>query len=74
MEEDAKMPSKLKLLREERKMRREELAAAAGISLTYVRDLEEDRSNPSLLVARRVAEALGASVEEVVPAPSETDR
>lgn len=59
--------SQLKQIREGKGLRREQVAAAAGISLQYVRDLEDDKSNPSLPIARKVAAALGVTVDDVWP-------
>ena len=66
--------SRLRALREALNLRREELAAKADISFSYVRYLEAPQApNPTLAVARRIADVLGATVDEVFPeAPAPT--
>jgi len=62
--------SRLKKHRERSGLRREDLASRAGISLSYVLKLEsDDPPTPGLDIARRVAEALGVTVDEVFPEP-----
>lgn len=49
-------------------LRREDLAARAGISYQYVRVLESAAPpTPGLEVARRIAAALGVTVDELWP-------
>lgn len=64
--------SKLRERREGVGMRREELAFKAGISADYIRRLETnpDEANPTLEVARGIAEVLGTTVDELFPAPA----
>lgn len=60
----------MKQARERLGRRREEVAAKAEISFEYVRRLEsEDPPTPGLDVARRIAEALDSSVDDLFPAP-----
>jgi transcriptional regulator with XRE-family HTH domain len=60
--------SRLRQVREERGLRREDLASRAGISYQYVRILESsDPPTPGLEIARRIAEALGATVDDIFP-------
>lgn len=46
---------------------REALAASVGCSAEQIRKLEAGFSNPGLELARRIAAALGASVDAVFP-------
>lgn len=49
-------------------MRREALAARAGVSYGYIRQLEsDDPPTPGLNVARRIADVLGVAVDEAFP-------
>lgn len=67
--------SKVKETREAQGLRREDLAARAGISYDYVRRLEtDDPPTPGLDIARRVAEALGTTVDKLFPRQSEPVR
>lgn len=59
--------SRVKELREAKGLRREDVAAKAGISYDYVRRLEVDNVNPGLDIARAVAKVLGSTVDKVFP-------
>jgi transcriptional regulator with XRE-family HTH domain len=60
--------SRLKQLREERGLTKEALAAGAEISYSSVQRLETPNTpNPTLSVARRIADVLGVTVDEVFP-------
>lgn len=52
-------------------MRREDLASLADISHDYTYKLEAGKATPGLEIARRVAAALGSTVDEVFPADPE---
>lgn len=53
-------------LRLARKMTQERLAFAAELDLTYIGGIERGRRNPSLLAMVRIAEALDASMAELI--------
>lgn len=53
-------------LRRRRELSQEELADRARIHLTYLSGVERGRRNPSLLILNRIAEALGADIEELM--------
>jgi XRE family aerobic/anaerobic benzoate catabolism transcriptional regulator len=55
----AQLATRLRAARAERGMTRNALAEASGVSLRFLAQLEAGRANPSLLVMRRVATALG---------------
>jgi len=59
--------NELKAARERLGLRSEVVAGRADISLVYYRRLEAGLSKPTLPVARRVASALGMTVDEVWP-------
>jgi transcriptional regulator with XRE-family HTH domain len=54
----AKLAAKLKRLRQRAGLSQEELAAAAGISRTYLSRLETAMHDPTLGVVERLAKAL----------------
>lgn len=56
----------LQALRRERGFSQEELAHRASVHQTYLSGLERGRRNPSLLVLKRVADALGVDIERLV--------
>lgn len=64
--------NRVKELREARGLRREDLASRSSVSYEYVRRIEANLvESPSLPIARQIAEALGATVDEVFPPPVE---
>ena len=65
--------NRIQELREKRGLRREDVAARAGISYDYVRKLEAEGGLPGLAIARRVADALGVTVDEAFPDPAPAD-
>jgi transcriptional regulator with XRE-family HTH domain len=56
----------VRMLRVRRKLSRTVLAANAGISLTYLAEIERGERNPTLAVVARLARALGAKPSELV--------
>ena len=67
--------SRIKQLREAQGLRREDVAAKAGISYDYVRKLEVGEVlNPSLDIARAIARVLGTTVDKLFPADREKAR
>lgn len=53
--------NKIRELRLEYDLTLKELAARAGISLSYLSDIEKGRSNPSVDTLQNIADALGKS-------------
>jgi transcriptional regulator with XRE-family HTH domain len=49
-----------------RNMTLEDLAASAGLSVTYLGQTERGQRNPSALVLWRIAGALGARLDQLV--------
>lgn len=60
------MGANLRRIRLQAKLSQEELADRAGIDRTYMSGLERGLRNPSLLVMERIAQALGASIADLV--------
>ena len=56
-------------LRLARGMTQERLAFGAELDLTYIGGIERGRRNPSLLVMARIADALDASIVELLKGP-----
>lgn len=59
----------VRALRLAKGMTQERLAFAAELDLTYIGGIERGRRNPSLLVMARIAEALDATIAELVTPP-----
>ncbi len=59
--------TRMKELREAKGLRREDVASLAGISYDYVYRLETKGGTPGLDIARRIADALDATVDAVFP-------
>jgi len=57
---------RVRLGRARRGMSRKALSKASGVSERYLADLERGVGNPSLLVLRQIADALGAEVAQLV--------
>ena len=55
--------SRIRQIRESHHMTQEELAAAAGVSKSFVSDLENDKRSPGTAYLLKFAEALQVSVE-----------
>ena len=62
------MESKIKEYRTASGMTQEELAKKAGCSVRAMRYHESGERRPGIDTARRIAEALGQTVDEVFPA------
>jgi putative transcriptional regulator len=63
------MRNKIRELRKAKGLRQEDLAAALGVTRQTVNAIENDKYNPTLLLAMRLARLLGASVEELFKLP-----
>ena len=57
--------TKIKELRENRKLSQTELAAMVGVSQPYIHDLENERRGARKETLERIAAALGCTVEEL---------
>ena len=55
----------VKLLRKERGLRQEDLAKAMGVSRQTIIAIENDKYNPTLELAMKLARTLEVSVEEL---------
>lgn len=60
-------PQKFKRLRKERdpELSQYDLAKKAGLSRSFISDIENGRRQPRALAARSIAEVLGVSVEDL---------
>ncbi len=63
------MKNNVERVREARGMSQSDLAKAAGVSRQSIHALERGAHEPRLSLAYRVADALGATLEAVFPAP-----
>lgn len=62
---EIKLRTKIQELRKERKVTQSELADALGVTRQTIISLENGRYNASLILAHRIAEFFGASIEEI---------
>ena len=61
----AQLKNAIRRLRFEKNMTQEELALRVGVSRQTVMSIEQGRTNPSVLLALKIARALSAEVTEV---------
>lgn len=61
----AQLKNAIRRLRFERNMTQEELALRTGVSRQTIMSIERGRTNPSVLLAYKIASALAADVTEV---------
>lgn len=59
------MKNRLEELRKEKGIKQEELAAAMEVSRQTIGSLENGRYNPSLILAFKLAQYFGLSIEEI---------
>lgn len=59
------MTNRIKQLRKAKGYRQEDLAAAVGVSRQTIIAIENDKYNPTLELAMRLARYLGTTVEEL---------
>ena len=59
------MKNIIKRLRKDAKLRQEDLAEKVGVSRQTILAIENDKYNPTLELAMKLAKQLGKSVEEV---------
>ena len=63
---------RLRLIRKERKMTQTELSIATGIHRTLIAKYETGRTNPGAIRLRKLAVALGCTVDELIGNPDDT--
>jgi transcriptional regulator with XRE-family HTH domain len=61
-----RMATKIKALREQRKMTQEQLAERAGIGRSYLARLETARQDPTLSTLEKIAKALRVKVAKLL--------
>lgn len=59
------MVNRIRVLRAEKNMSQAELAKATGVSRQAINTIENDRHDPSVSLAFRIADALGVPITEV---------
>ncbi len=59
------MKNRIEAIRKERAIRQEEFAKAMGVSRQTISSLENGRYNPSILLAHKIAQYFGMTIEEV---------
>ena len=59
------MKNKIEAIRQELGIRQEDFAKALGVSRQTISSLENGRYNPSILLAHKIAQYFGTTIEEV---------
>ncbi|MBQ4177367.1 MAG: helix-turn-helix transcriptional regulator [Lachnospiraceae bacterium] len=59
------MKNRIEEIRNEKGIRQEELAKQLGVSRQTISSLENGRYNPSILLAHKIAQYFGMTIEEV---------
>ena len=59
------MKNKIEEIRKEKGIRQEEFAKSMGVSRQTISSLENGRYNPSILLAHKIAQYFGMTIEEV---------
>ena len=59
------MKNRIEEIRKERGIRQEEFAKSMGVSRQTISSLENGRYNPSIILAYKIAQYFGMSIEEV---------
>ena len=59
------MKNKIEAIRKEQGILQEEFAKAMGVSRQTISSLENGRYNPSILLAHKIANFFGVTIEEV---------
>ena len=59
------MKNKIEEIRKERGIRQEEFAKSMGVSRQTISSLENGRYNPSIILAYKIAQYFGMTIEEV---------
>ena len=62
---DAILKNQIRRLRFEKNMTQEELALRTGVSRQTIMSIESAKTNPSVLLAYKIAAALGVDITEV---------
>ncbi len=61
---DVSLQNQIRMLRFQKKMTQEELALRVGVSRQTIMSIENGNTNPSILLAFKVAMALGVTLED----------
>ena len=67
------MKNRLEELRKQRGIKQEELAAALEVSRQTIGSLENERNNPSILLAFKIARYFDMSIEDIFIYEEESD-
>ena len=57
--------NKIAELRKEKLMSQEKLAGLVGLSRTYISEIENNKKQPNVKLAIKIAESLGTNVESI---------
>lgn len=64
--ESAKLGKNLKRIRTKKGMTQGDIVRALGVSRSFVSNIENGKTNPTLATIAKLAKALGVSVEELI--------
>lgn len=65
MNEELNIGKKIRLLREKKGLKQDELADKVGISRPYLSGIEGDKRNPTYTIVREIANELDVGIEEL---------
>lgn len=68
-----KLPEKIKAIRENKQLSKNQLAKLAGISQSYISDLEAGKKNPTIEVLEKICEALGITIIDLLKFPATSE-
>ncbi|MDM5036147.1 helix-turn-helix domain-containing protein [Bacillus cereus] len=57
--------NRLSMLRKEKLISQEQLASYVGLSRTYISEIENNKKQPNVKLAIRIAKTLGTNVEKI---------
>lgn len=64
--ESAKLGKNLKRIRTQKGMTQGDIVRALGVSRSFVSNIENGKTNPTLSTIKRIADALGVSVDKLL--------
>jgi transcriptional regulator with XRE-family HTH domain len=65
--------NRIKEIRKEKKLSRKKLAEMAGLSPSYIQFIENEQRNPTVKTIKKIAAALGASLDELFSKDSKSE-
>lgn len=69
-----KHPNRVRMVRERKGLSMSELSRRANVSISHLFHIEHGRADATLSVGRKIAAALGSSLDELFPPHEELDQ